>query len=227
MRGGWLDRVRARLQGAQRSAAVGAEWSGAVAEVWPELQDQVDAHLRRPGTAAVSTWEVAASELARRLIGEEDERRLIDRFSDGLVPTLDALQAPHKALPSALAEGERAGSAARTLAAATRPLVLLPHGLDASLEAGWAKTVAWMDPLLVASPRPDEARAALAAAGPRLAACAREAETTLRAELARLPQAKSPMAGIVDPFERWGDVLCRGIEVETFNAARAFIAAVR
>lgn len=227
MRGGWLERVRARLQGAPRAAFVGSEWSAAVAEVWPELQDQIDAHLRRPGTAAVSTWEVASSELARRLIGEAEERRLIDRFSDGLVPTLDALQGPHKALPAALAEGKRAGESARSLAAATRPLVLLPHGLDAELEAGWAKTVAWMEPVLVASPQPDAARFALAAAGARLAEAAREAEGTLRAELARLPQARAAGPGLIDPFERWGDVLCRAIEVEVFTAARGFIAQTR
>jgi len=127
----------------------------------------------------------------------------------------------------ALAEGKRAGESARSLAAATRPLVLLPHGLDAELEAGWAKTVAWMEPVLVASPQPDAARFALAAAGARLAEAAREAEGTLRAELARLPQARAAGPGLIDPFERWGDVLCRAIEVEVFTAARGFIAHAR
>jgi hypothetical protein len=198
-----------------------------VAEAWPELQEQIDAHLRRPGTAVVATWEVATSELARRLIGELEERRWIDRFSDGRVPTLDALQGPHNALPDALVHGRRDGEAIGTLAAATRPLVLLPHGVDAALEEGWGRTVRWMQPLVETSPRPEEANAVLVAAGPRLAAAAREAEAVLRAELALLPQATSPLEGLVDPFERWADVLCRGIEVEIFTAARAFVAAVR
>ncbi len=228
MRGaGWLSRVRARLHRAEAPAFVGQAWCEEVAEVWPELEDQIDAHLRRPGTAAVSTWEVASSELARRLIGELDERQLIDRFSDGLVPTLDALQGPHKGLPGALAEGRRAGEAAGSLSSATRPLVLLPHGLDAELEAGWAKTVAWMAPVLIGSPRPAEALAALGAAGPKLGAAAREAEAVLRTELARLPQSPKAGPGLIDPFERWGDVLCRGIEMEMFTAARAFIAHAR
>ncbi|GDX81152.1 hypothetical protein LBMAG42_29630 [Deltaproteobacteria bacterium] len=225
---GLLSRVRARFAGAPPAAVVvGSSWSPAVADAWPELSDQIDAHLKRPGTAAVSTWEVCAAELARRLVGEEGEAALVSRFSDALVPTLDALSALHKALPGALAAGRKAGETAGTLAAATRPLVGLPLGLDGELEAAWGKTVAWLEPLLAGAPSPDAARNALLAVGPKLAGGAREAEFALREALSVLPQAASPAAGLIDPFERWADVLGRAIEVEVYGGVKGMIRLLR
>lgn len=221
---GLLSRVRARLAGAPPApGAVGAAWSPLVADAWPELADQIDGHLKRPGTAAVSTWEVCAAELARRLIGEEGEAALVSRFSDALVPTLDALSTLHKALPGALAAGRKAGEASGTLAAATRPLVGLPLGLDAELEVAWGKTVAWLEPLMEGAPDAAKARAPLVAVGPRLGAGAREAEFALREALSRLPQATTAEDGLIDPFERWADVLGRAIEVEIYGGVKEMI----
>ena len=226
---GLLKEVRARLAGGPPPARgqVGQAWSNAVADAWPELADQIDGHLKRPGTAAVSTWEVCAAELARRLIGEEGEADLLTRFSDALVPTLDALSTLHKALPGALAEGRAAGERQGTLVAATRPLVLLPHGLDSELEVAWKKTVTWLDPLLATAPVPGVGLALILAVGPRLAEGAREAEAALREDLSRLPMAESAEEGLIDPFERWADVLSRAIEVEIYSAVKAMIATLR
>ncbi len=225
---GLFDRVRGRLTGAPAAPApLGQAWSVVVAEAWPELSEGVDAQLKRPGTAAVSTWEVGAAELARRTIGEPGEAALLTRFSDALVPTLDALQGPHKALPTALAEGRTAGEAAGTLAAATRPLVLLPHGLDATLEAGWARTTGYLEPLLAGARDPAAARAALLAAGPKLGEGARQAEATLRDRLSHLPSATDAEAGVVEPFEAWAAILDRAVEMELYHAVKGMIAALR
>lgn len=223
----WMDRVRSRFSGAEAPAPLGQGWSPAVAEVWPELSELIDGQLRRPGAAAVSTWEVGVAELARRTIGEADEAALLTRYSDALVPTLEALQAPHKALPDALTEGRKAGETAGTLAAATRPLVLLPRGLDAALAAGWDKTVAYLEPVLAGARDPAAARAALAAAGPGLRRGAVDAEAALRDRLSRLPYAVHPEPGFVEPFEAWAEVLDRAIEVELYTAVKGMVAALR
>lgn len=223
----WLDRVRGKFGGEEAPAPLGQGWSPAVEAAWPELQEAIDGQLRRPGAAAVSTWEVGVAELARRTIGEADEAALLTRYSDALVPTLEALQAPHKALPAALEAGRAGGRSAGTLAAATRPLVLLPRGLDAELEAGWHKTVAYLEPVLAAGRDPAAARAALAAAGPALRQGAVAAEATLRDRLSRLPYAVDAEQGLVAPFEAWAEVLDRAIEVEVYHAVRGMIAALR
>jgi len=222
-----VSRMRTRLFGGAAEAPVGQAWSASLAQEWEELSEGVDGALKRPGTAAVSTWEVCAADLARVVIGEPGEKALLERFSDALVPTLDALQAPHKALPGALAEGKKAGEAAGTLAAATRPLVLLPHGLDVAIPEGWAKTVAFLEPIVVAAADPAAARAALAAAGPKLAAGAREAEASLRDTLSRLPQATELEEGVVEPFDGWAQTLGRAIEIELWQAAHGLIRALR
>lgn len=226
---GLLREVRARLAGGAPASrgVVGQAWSSAVADAWPELTDQIDAHLKRPGTAAVSTWEVCAAELARRVIGEGGEAEVLTRFSDALVPTLDALSTLHKALPGALAEGRASGERLGTLVAATRPLVLLPHGLDRELEPAWNKTVAWLEPVLATAPDPEAVRAMLLAVGPRLGEGAREAEAALREDLSHLPLADSAEEGLIDPFERWADVLSRAIEVEIYSGVKAVIGKLR
>ncbi len=224
----WLGRVRERIAGPpERPLAVGQSWSPAVATVWGELQEQVDAQLKRPGTAAVSTWEVCSAELARRTIGEEDEVATLTRFSDALVPLLDALQGPHKALPAAIVAGRGAGESVGTLAAATRPLVLLPSGLDAAVEVAWGKVVAYLEPLFAGGSDPDGCRSLMSEVGPRLARGIAEAEGVLRAELAQLPSATDPLEGLLEPFETWAGLVDRTLEMEVYTATRAMIRRVR
>ncbi len=224
----WLGRVRERLAGAvDAPAVVGQRWCPAVATAWAELQEQVDAQLKRPGTAAVSTWEVCSAELARRTIGEEQEVATLTRFSDALVPLLDALQGPHKALLTAIVEGRRAGESVGTLAAATRPLVLLPSGLDSAVESAWEKVVVYLEPLFAGGRDPDGCRSLMSAVGPRLSAGIAAAEGRLREELAQLPSATDPLEGLLEPFETWAGLVDRTLEVEVYTATRAMISRVR
>ncbi|MSQ03351.1 MAG: hypothetical protein EXR71_15905 [Myxococcales bacterium] len=224
----WLGRVRERLAGAPEGPpTVGGRWSPTVATVWAEVEEQVDAQLKRPGSAAVSTWEVCAAELARRTIGEAEEAATLTRFSDALVPLLDALQGPHKALPAAIVAGRHAGESVGTLAAATRPLVLLPSGLDGEVEVAWHKVVAYLDPLFTGGGDPDGCRAVMSEVGPRLSRGVAEAEGTLREELSRLPSATDPLQGLLEPFGMWADQVARTLEVEVYTATRAMIRRVR
>lgn len=222
---GLLSRLRGR--GVGPSPGVGLRFLPAMEEEWKELEEQVDAHAKRPGTALVSSWEVAASELARATLGRDDEKLLIDRFSDGLVPALTPFQDVHKGVPSAIREGLEAGRREGSMAAATRPLVMLVNGLDAKVGPGWAKTVDYLEPLYAIAPRPEAARAAMAPVGGRFAQGCRDAETVLRERLAQLPRAANLWDGVLDPFEAWQLTLGREIEMSVYEATRGMVAAIR
>ncbi len=222
---GLLSRLRNRA--APTARVVGMRFSADMEEDWKELEEQVDGHAKRPGTALVASWEVAASELARCTLGRDDEKTLIDRFSDGLVPALTPFQDIHKGVPSALREGLEAGRRDASMASATRPLVLLVQGLDARVVLGWAKTVEYLGPVYALAPDPEAARAAMAPVGDRLAAACRVAEAILRDRLSHLPGAESLWDGVLDPFDAWQLSLSREIEMSVYTATRGMVAAIR
>ena len=222
---GLLSRLRNRASGAPK--VVGMRFAPSMEDDWKELEEQVDAHAKRPGTALVASWEVAASELARCTLGRDDEKTLIDRFSDGLVPALTPFQDIHKGVPSALREGLEAGKRDESMASATRPLVMLVNGLDARVPVGWAKTVEYLDPVYALARDPAAARAAMAPVGDRLAIACRDAEAILRDRLSRLPQAELLWDGVLDPFDAWQLALSREIELGVYAATRGMVAALR
>ncbi len=222
---GLLSRLRGRATAAP--AVVGLQFVPAMEQEFGELTEEVDAQVKRTGTAMVASWEVAASELARVTIGMEGEKVLLERFSDGLVPALTPFQDLHKASASAVREGIEAGRREGSMAAATRPLVMLVHGLDVGVESGWAKTLDYLEPLFALAKNPAAARAAMEPAGARMAAASREGEQVLRDKLSKLPQATSLTEGVLEPFEAWQAVVCREIEMATYAATRGMIKEIR
>lgn len=222
---GLISRLRGRSSAAPTT--VGLQFVPAMEQEFGELTEEVDAQVKRTGTAMVASWEVAASELARVTIGMEGEKVLIDRFSDSLVPALTPFQDLHKGAATAVREGIEAGRREGSMAAATRPLVMLVHGLDAQVEPGWVKTLDYLEPIFALAKDPAAARAAMEPAGARMAAACREGEQVLRERLSKLPQATSLTEGVIEPFEAWQLVVCREIEMATYAATRGMIKEIR
>lgn len=221
-----VSRLRARF-GADTPIAgpVGMAFTPAMEPEWQELEEQVDAALKQVGSAVVASWEVGAAEIARVIIGLPDERALIERYSDALVPTLSAFQDLHKGCPGAFAEGLRAGRADGTLTSATRPLVMLFSGLDQRAQDGWAKTTEYLEPLFERCRAGTPVRAAFAAA-PLAEAC-RKGESTLRSTLSTLPRAASLDDGVVEAFEAARDAMVRDLEFALHTPTRALAAGLR
>jgi hypothetical protein len=204
---------------------LGLHFDASQHEEWNELEEQVDGYLKKLGSSIVGSWEVAAAELARKLVGRPDERVLIDRFSDGLVPALAPFQDLHKGISSAMAEGRKAGTAQSSLSAATRPLIVLVAGLDARAQAGWEKTTEYLVPIYGIG-NTEAAREAMTTAGPRIAAACASADALLRDQLSRLPQAPSLWVGICEPFDAYQLALTRDLEMEIHAATRGMIGAI-
>jgi hypothetical protein len=187
-------------------------------EVWLELVEQVDAETKKVGSAVVGAWEVGAAELGRAVVGRPDDRALIERYSDALVPTLQPFQDLHKLVDAAMRKGLDAGLAANDVSAATAPLLVMVGGLGQRATDGWAKTVKHLEPVLAACPDPDAARARLADGAPLQRAC-EDAERVLVAGLAAVRTAPDLWTGLMNAVEAWQ--LALGRELEIFLCGRA------
>ncbi|MDP2304454.1 MAG: hypothetical protein Q8P18_00330 [Pseudomonadota bacterium] len=227
---GLLSRLRVRLSPGSRRGApagIGSGFTPAMAEVWKELEEQVDGELKKSGSSIVGAWEVGAAELGRALIAFDDDRVLIERYSDSLVPALQPFQDLHKGIGTAMQAGMRAGLAAGSLAAATAPLARLMEGLDDKAAEGWAKTAAHLEPIILRSRRPDEARAQFLAGSRALRQACADADLVWRARLEALPQAPNLWDGLTGAAEAWQLSITRALEMEIVRHVKALVAAVR
>lgn len=220
---GLLSRVKNRLLPGKPTARLGAAFTRAHAEEWADLVEQVDNYTQKTGAAIVQSWEVGAAELARAIRGRADEKALIERYSDALVPTLSPFQDLHKQTSSVMAAGLAAGQTAGQTTAATAALNPLVAGLGARAAAGWVKTVDYLEPVLAASADPAATRAALLAHGPRLSAGCDAAGAVLAAELARAPERATLWAAVTDPFDAWQARLVRELEITLTDATRTLV----
>ena len=187
-RKGLRGRIRNVLQdlgiGARpKPPGLGAGFGAANEEEWNELVEQVDNYTQKVGAAVVQTWEVGAAELGRVLQGLPEEKTLIERYSDALVPTLTPFQDLHKLCSGAMSRGFAAGVERNSIAAATSPLAQMVDGLGGRAQEGWTKTVAYLEPIVAVSADPAATRARLLAAGEDLARGCLAAEGVLRAQL--------------------------------------------
>lgn len=225
---GLLTRIRNRLRaGGAPSGALGARFTPALEETWRELEEQVDGELRKAGSSVVGAWEVGAAELGRAVVGLPDDKALVERFSDALVPTLQPFQDLHKGLGRAMNEGLRAGLATGTVAAATEPLAGLLVGLDERAGAGWTKTTAHLAPLFARCARPDEARDRFLAGERALRQACVEADEVWRARLAALPGAPGLWEGLTGAAEAWQLTITRALEIAIDRHAKQLVAGIR
>ncbi len=230
---GLRQRFRDFLEGRPTSrnstqrAPIGVHPTAAMEEEWKELPEQVDGALKKLGSAVVSTWEVGASELARGLVGRADEKTLIDRYSDSLVPTLAPFQDLHKGCSSAMEQAWRAARQADDLRALTPPLVGLLAQLGDRATAGWAKTTEYLAPVFALAPDPAAERDRFLKAGAVLGQACVAREALLRTQLEKLPDASSLSVGINDAFDVWQEAMVRDIEMGVHAAVMPLATAIR
>jgi hypothetical protein len=196
-------------------------------EEWNELVEQVDAEFKKVGAALVGSWEVGAAELGRVIVGDPDDARLVERFSDALVPTQQPFTNLHKGCSAAMQRGLRAGLSAGRIDVAVAPLQQLVDALGPEVDAGWPKTRAYLDPIVSRCKDPKGAAARFDAGGPALGAAAVEASGVLRARLAALPQAPTLYVGLTDAVEAWQQALGRSVEMIVVGRAKDLVREVR
>ena len=228
---GLLSRIRRRLSGRgqdeQQRSGIGARWTPAMEKEWEDLPEQIDASLKKVGSAIVGSWEVGAAELACVLVGHPEDRAWIERYSDALVPGLAPWQDLHKgcsaAMAQALAEAKRSGD----LLSVQPPLLELIGTLPRRADEGFLKTIAYLEPMIASTAAPASLRAFLQTGGPELRQSAERNMEILRTGLARMPEAPTLFDGVCTPFDDWQAAMCRDVEISLDRIYRRLVADIK
>lgn len=231
-RKGLLSRVKSRLQefgigGKPQLPGIGPGFTPAYEEEWNELVEQVDNYTQKLGAAVVQSWEVGAAELGRVVVGRPDEKVLIERFSDALVPTLTPFQDLHKKCSGAMAQGYTAGTQRDSLSAASAPLYHMVDGLGGRAAEGWGKTTDYLEPVFALCADPAAAKARFRAAGDEIAKGCDVAQAVLKQNLDGMPEKPKLWDGVCDSFDNWQARLVRELEIAITAATRALVADIK
>lgn len=215
LRSGIQNRVQSRISsatGKSGATKIGLEFTPALEKEWEDIPEQIDAYTKKVGSSIVGSWEVAAAEVGRTVIGLPNDQSLIDRFSDALVPTLSPFQDLHKKAPTVSKAALKAARASGDVRSLAPEIQKLTAGLGPEARAGWAKTVEYLEPLLGLS---QEAglKDRMLEAGPKLEQLASEADRVLAERLAQVQDAPSLFKGVCDAVEAWQLQLCRDLEL--------------
>lgn len=225
---GLLGRLKGRVQRALASPTPPREpapFDARRAELWKELKDQYSLGFQTMASAVVASWEVTASELNRASRGAHADHAAewVKRFSDALVPTLDPIQAAERASAKVWQQSTRAAAASGRLAQAMPAIGSHARELGAAVEAGWPKTVGWMEPVLEGLAVTAAGRSRLGSVG----AAMRHALDSRAADFARaletVPLAEDVEGAFLDAVERWRHGTAQDLEV-ALDQVRAVLA---
>ena len=207
-----IGRASAGKSSAKHGSKIGVQFTNVLEKEWEEIPEQVDAYTKKVGSAIVGSWEVAAAEIGRTVIGLPNDQVLIDRFSDALVPTLSPFQDLHKKAPTSCKNALKAARTTGDVRSLGPEIQKLAVGLGPSAREGWAKTVEYLEPLIELSRDPGLKQRMLEA-GPKLEQVAVAAEAILQERLSNIQEETTLFGGVCDSVEAWQLALCRDLEL--------------
>lgn len=178
------------------------------------------------GAAIVSSWEVALTDLSRALRGripDSQQADLIERMSDGLVPTESPFSGAGKRYSHAVKMATKAALQSGQLADATTPLGEAVGVLGSAVAQGWPKTVNHIEPLIDALGDPEGTRSALLELGPRMQAALDDAWRGYVVELETLGECPDLERGLIDALESWKDEAIRAMEVLLYEGRTVLV----
>jgi hypothetical protein len=195
-----------------------------------ELREQYALAFQTLASSTVSSWEVAAAELNRAAKGPhgaEAAGKLVERFSDALVPVLTPLQATERATQAIWKDSTRAASASGRIEDAVAPLVGQVRALGAEVASAWPKTTEYLEPLLVEIRIQTAGRERLAAVGPALQAALDSRGAEFCVVLGRLSQAKDLEGAFLDAVETYRHAAAQDLEVALDGVRSVLVEAAR
>lgn len=189
-----------------------------------ELNDNLEGAFQSVGAAVTSSWEVALADLGRALrarLPQQQAAALLERMSDALVPTLSPLQHAERPVQAALAAGLRRAIQTGAAAEASDPVVAGLTALARPVAGGWEKTVAHLDPLILALPEPEALRRGLARTGDSLREVFEREAQGFGARVSGAPSAEA----LLDALDAWKQGVVRGVELAIYAARSRLVEA--
>lgn len=201
-----FKRLRRRLRGAKAQRAN-------LAPIWSEAEPYAKEAFQNISASFVASWEVATAALYREGSSRWDKEKvtdLVNRFSDGLVPTTDGLSTVEHQLEGSWRLAADDGDSMSERVPRLRTL-LKPLGTDTAV--GWTKTVAYIRPILEQLDLSADAIDALEALGEALKRGLDDQVETLITKLGGLPEDKL-QAELLSTLQSFSDGASRVVEIE-------------
>jgi hypothetical protein len=227
-----VGRLKSRIKrtlGREAPARPPRPFDGRLAPIWADLAEHYALAYQTIGAAIVSSWEVIAAELhlATRAKHGSLANEWVTRFSDGLVPTLAAVQAAERAATATWKAGTRAAQASGVLADAIRPLRSQADALGAEVETGWPKTVEHLEPILAGLAVDESGRSRLLGVGAALRSRLDARAQAFGATLEGVATAPSVEAAFLDALETWRHAAAQDVEVALDQVRAVLVAAAK
>ena len=225
---GMARRVKNKIQG--NSIAVGEGFGPSQDAAFAHLDDAADSAFQLIGASLVSSWEVLLTDVSRSMdpnvpsvVSPEKLREMLDRISDGLVPTQGPVQNTGKLYRRNLKKGVKHALQTGRLQDATNPLSLSLKELGPEFHAGWLKTIEYIEPVFEVIDVDGAVRARFEAGGPEMEAMFRECLRNYNAAQDALPQASDLRAAVVTALETWQQSVSRGLEIFIYDCRTAMV----
>jgi hypothetical protein len=202
-----FKRLRRRLsRKSSNPSCVGPSWS--------EAEPYAKEAFQNISASFVASWEVASAALYRagtQRWAKEEVTELVNRFSDGLVPTLQGLSAVEHQIAGtwrlAADDGEQLVERLPRLRALLTPL-------GSNTATGWTKTVAYIRPILEQLELPSEDIDALESLGEALESRLTEQVNELLTQLGQLPDEANLQRDLLRTIQAFSDGASRSVEIE-------------
>ncbi len=153
---------------------------------------------------------------------------MVERISDGLVPTLRPIQAIGRRFQGNLKLGVKRALATGQLADATEPLSRVVVAVPPLVAEGWVKTADYLDPLFeLFGEHAGSVKAEFLAGGPVLAGVFQTESDRFVAAMQALPtqpELEGPLVAAVDTYTA---AVIRGLEIELYERRAVLIAAAK
>jgi len=225
---GLARRVKNKIQG--NSNAVGDGFGPSQDAAFAHLDDAADSAFQLIGASLVSSWEVMLTDVSRAMdpnvpsnLTQEKLREMLERISDGLVPTQDPVRNTGKLYRRNLKKGVKHALQTGKLQDATAPLALSLKELGPEFHAGWTKTTEYLEPVLALLDSDGSVRAKFETSGAEMAEMFQKSLQEYNAAQAALPQSSDLKAAIVIALETWQQSVSRGLEISIYDCRTALV----
>jgi hypothetical protein len=198
-----------------------------IVSLWEELSAEFLAGFQAIGASTVSSWEVALAELHRagkRAYGQEVATKMVERFSDALVPTVGVFNAANLAARGIWKESVEFAKEAGHLEQAVEHVCVMISPIAGQFQDEWPKTVEYLAPVLEQISASEATLEALLAIGPKVSTQMAVVGETYMDDLRRLVGSPDLHNGFLDAVEAYKQGSGRIIEIE-LDAVRALLVA--
>ena len=236
---GFRDKLLAKVKSELKQKVFGpdlvrkvdaTQYDDSVATMWAELEDEFRGGIQGLNSSLISSWEVALAEIhttVKGARGQETATKIVERFSDALVPTLTAFQTADLGSRSVWQESCDLAKKSGKLEEAIEQVCQIIPPIGPTFAEGWPKTIDYLAPVFEELDVSAGDQAKLLEIGTRVGPALSEKGEIYQDDLARLVGCPDLMNSFLDAVDAYKNGGGRVIEVELDLVRSILVAAAQ